>query len=301
MLSAMSRRRRRYGSRRRGRGRSKFIFPVLLAIAVALIAWWTQPQYPSGPSIRVASWNLRHFGGGREALDLPLISQIIADERFDLIAIQEVRDGQTVLRLAEMLPISSGQDWQVLVSEQTGNSERFAFVYDASRIEFLDEAGFLPSRLEIDRRPFAARFRADTFDFTLVNIHLYYSDLSRRRGEAERLAAALHSVAVPAGRGERDVIVIGDFNTTRRQGGTLTPFESRGWTAAIDAPTNLGDGEMLDNIVFDHDHVREWAGTWGVVKFDEKWFGSDDDRATREVSDHRPIWTEFVINLGDDD
>ena len=37
------------------------------------------------------------------------------------------------------------------------------------------------------------------------------------------------------------------------------------------------------------------------MRFDETLYGGDDDRARRRVSDHRPVWAEFVTDLGDDD
>ena len=259
-----------------------------------------RPRWPTGPSVRVATWNLRQFSE-RESIDFDSIADVIRDNEFDLVAIQEVRgDGGAVDLLASALNGFASRRWRVVMSERTGNYERFAFLYDSDTVEHLGDSGFLPARLDLDRRPFAGQFKSGNFDFTLVTIHLRYDDVDRRRREATDLAAAATGSVIPAGSGERDVIILGDFNTTRRVGGTLTPFESRGWLALNDEPTNLGDSEILDNLVIQPDATREWSGISGVVRFDDGRFDSDE-AAARSVSDHRPVWADFVVNGEDDD
>ena len=250
--------------------------------------------------MRIATWNLRQFSE-RDSIDFDAIADVIRDNDFDLVAIQEVRgDGGAVDLLAGELNGFASRRWQVVMSERTGNYERFAFLYDSDTVEHLGDSGFLPARIDLDRRPFAAQFKSGNFDFTLVTIHLRYDDVQRRRREADDLAKAVTGSIIPAGSGERDVIVLGDFNTTRRTGGTLTPFESRGWLVLNEEPTNLGDDEILDNFVIQPDYTGEWSGTSGVVRFDDTAFRTDD-AAARHVSDHRPVWADFVVDGEDDD
>ena len=277
---------------------------ALVAAVVGLVAYdrTLRPAHPDGPTVRVAAWNLRQFSE-RDSIDFDAIANVITSNDFDIVAVQEVRgDGGAIDRLLGQLNGAFGLGrWRAIVSETTGNHERFAFVYDSDAVRHLGDSGFLPSDLRVSRRPFAAHFRSGDFDFSLVTIHLLYSDLRERRREADRLASRVTGVVLPAGTGERDVIVLGDFNTTRRRGGTLTPFEDRGWLALIDSPTNLGDDETLDNVLIDPGPTGEWSGEAGVVRFDETLYGDRDDRAARAVSDHRPVWADFVVNLGDDD
>ena len=51
---------------------------------------------------------------------------------------------------------------------------------------------------------------------------------------------------------------------------------------------------------FQSHFTKEFTGTFGVVKFDEKLFGNDDKKASLMVSDHRPLWAEFDVNEDDD-
>lgn len=283
-------------------GRWASLVVLLLLAGVWAYDEYLRPRYPTGPTIRIATWNLRHFTGEREDFDLEAVADVIEAEDFALLAIQEVRgDGSGVDLLAAELNGPLSQRWRTLVSNETGNSEHFAYLYDSDRVRHLGDSGFLTARLDLDRRPYAATFQSGNFDFTLVTIHLYYSDLERRREEARQLADLLTGRTLPAGSGERDVIVLGDFNTTRRDGGTLSPFEALGWLVLNEEPTNLGDGETLDNVVIDPDATIEWAGVSGVVRFDETLYANDDEVARKRLSDHRPVWADFVVNLADDD
>ncbi|MGA1826570.1 MAG: hypothetical protein ACMUIP_18100 [bacterium] len=46
--------------------------------------------------------------------------------------------------------------------------------------------------------------------------------------------------------------------------------------------------------------MKEYTGNSGIDMFDEEMFGNDDRKASLAVSDHRPIWAEFRIDVDDD-
>ena len=50
---------------------------------------------------------------------------------------------------------------------------------------------------------------------------------------------------------------------------------------------------------FEDKHLKEYLYS-AIDRFDETEFGDDDDKA-RLVSDHRPVWAVFSIDLVDDD
>jgi hypothetical protein len=127
---------------------------VFVIIAVVLFgAWWlwenklkpapaqvnaptTVPTDPFATSIRIATWNLRKFSErdkpGQFPPDLVAIAGIIKSSSFDLVAIQEVQQtGQVVQKLRRQL----GEPWRHYISPQTGNNERYAFLYRADRVE----------------------------------------------------------------------------------------------------------------------------------------------------------------------
>jgi endonuclease/exonuclease/phosphatase family metal-dependent hydrolase len=88
-------------------------------------------------SFVIASWNLRQFGtiqGKKESerrRDIEafrFIASVIS--HFDLVAIQEVKDDMASLReLTQLLP-----DYDVVVSDVTGNVERLAYLYRKGRV-----------------------------------------------------------------------------------------------------------------------------------------------------------------------
>ena len=67
------------------------------------------------------------------------------------------------------------------------------------------------------------------------------------------------------------------------------------------ARTNIADTELYDNMWVQSRYVREYAGEKGIDKFDETDFHGDDACASLAVSDHRPVWASFYVDMEDDD
>ncbi|MDN5214805.1 endonuclease/exonuclease/phosphatase family protein [Fulvivirgaceae bacterium BMA12] len=97
-------------------------------------------------SVRVATWNLREFGGskfeGRDFESIYYIAEIIS--HFDLVALQEVRADLTeFLNLKRIL----GPDWDYVATDVTdgraGNGERMIFLYNQRYVRFTNIAGEL--------------------------------------------------------------------------------------------------------------------------------------------------------------
>ncbi len=271
---------------------------VVMATIAGFILWQRSQRWPmaTGPSVRVATWNLKKFSE-RARPDLVTIAKIIQQENFDLVAIQEVQQqGQAVQRLRRQL----GEPWRHVVSDPAGDGERFAFIYKANVMEPVDEPRLLdaPGAEVFARRPWIGAFKAGQFDFALVTVHLSWGDVDRRRSEAQALAQIVQQMARTGP--ERDIIVLGDFNEQKGKE-NLTCFASAGWIALNTRPTNLSSREVYDNLLINRDHTREWSGRVGVVPFDETMFDNDDPRAGDDVSDHRPVWADFATTGADDD
>jgi len=253
-------------------------------------------------TIRIATWNLRKFserqGAGQYPPDLVEIAKIIKAAQFDLIAIQEVqREGQIVEKLRRQL----NEPWRHVVSDRTGNNERYAFLYRSDRVDMVDGSAHLVLGAEtavFDRAPFTASFKAGQFDFVLLTVHLSYTDHARRAAEASALAALARKMVDESS--EKDLIVLGDFNE-QHQRGNLHLFEEQGWTKLNRDATNLGSSEVYDNLLIDRRYTREWTGAAGTWRFDEMDYANDDKQAMEFVSDHRPAWGEFSIVGPDDD
>lgn len=100
-------------------------------------------------SVRIATWNLREFGGskynGRDFECVYYIAEIIS--HFDLVALQEIRidtddydDFDNLLRIL-------GPSWTYIATDVTdgraGNQERMVFLYNRKKVFFKNVAGEL--------------------------------------------------------------------------------------------------------------------------------------------------------------
>jgi endonuclease/exonuclease/phosphatase (EEP) superfamily protein YafD len=303
---------------RRGR---MWLLGILIVFAVVAGGWWvyqrarerggpTASSFPGATAaathpqgrVRIATWNLRKFSDRVDhPPDLVTIARIIQENSFDLLAIQEVQQqGQIVQKLRRQL----NEPWRVEITAQTGNHERYAFLYRSDRVELIEGPRLAegPDAAVFDRRPANATFKSGNFDFMLLTAHLWYGEKAnnaKRRAEAEALVRIAAGIAQRGA--EKDLIVLGDFNEMHNGAGNLHLFEEQGWIRLNREATNLGSSEAFDNMLIDPRFTREFAGSVGVVRFDELLYGNDDKRAMEDVSDHRPLWADFSTAGPDDD
>ena len=251
---------------------------------------------PAGTEdLRLATWNIRILSNNsRDDTELALIAPIIA--RYDLVAVQEVRDTIVLDRLLTFLP-----GWDYICSNSVGNvvTERYAYLYRIDGITVLgtpyifNDAGDL-----FLREPYVAHFRVQQFDFTLVTIHVIYGDsVNDRRAEVQLLDEVITSVDLYNG-SEDDVILLGDFNL---------PEDDAAWQILTHTPivastymTTITDTSSYDNIWIDSTDTGEYVGPIEIYRFDEELFGNDDAAASLAVSDHRPVAIGFNTSLDDD-
>ena len=174
-------------------------------------------------NVVIASWNIAQFSNKKKVRALQYIADIC--ERFDLIAIQEVKSNlQGLAKLQDLLP----GNYQILVSDPTGNSERLAFLYDKRTVistGLVCEIAFNgtisnPDVFQFQRTPYCASFRAGRFDFTMVSVHIAEGSnlqevgLAVRKKEIEELVSFIKREAKrPQGSVfDPDFFLVGDFN-----------------------------------------------------------------------------------------
>ncbi len=106
-------------------------------------------QSKSKQSVRIATWNIREFGGsklrGRDFESLYYIAEIIS--HFDLVAIQEVRIDLDEFDQFDALRRILGPGWSYIGTDVTdgyaGNGERMVFLYNRQKVFFRNIAGEL--------------------------------------------------------------------------------------------------------------------------------------------------------------
>ncbi|NLX53989.1 MAG: endonuclease/exonuclease/phosphatase [Planctomycetaceae bacterium] len=254
-------------------------------------------------TIRIASFNLEEFGPTKA--DKPDVMEIIADtiRRFDVVALQEIRTERPEVLQKLLTQINAtGRHYALLASPpvgRTASKEQFAFVFDQATIEVDRSAVYTvddPDDL-LHWPPFVGWFRVrgpasdQAFTFTLANLHLDPDEVAEEIRVLDNVFFSIRD----DGRGEDDLILIGDFNTDDRQFGELGQVS--GMMAAISqTPTNTRQTQQYANLVFQLPATSEYMGQSGVFDFLRE-YNLTLEQAL-QVSKHLPVWAEFSMHEG---
>ena len=180
----------------------------------------------SDNNLIIASWNIREFGHLTKRLPEAYfyIAEIL--NRFDLIAIQEIKSTLDDLNIVMRL---LGSDWAYMINDITegdsGNSERSAYLYNTKRVKLSGIAGEISLHpaltvgsdiKQLKRSPYITGFIAGWKKFSLINLHLHPNknkdDVAYRKEEVRLLLSAIKE-KVDRGRfWNGNLILVGDFN-----------------------------------------------------------------------------------------
>jgi len=268
------------------------------------------PPRTATDTLLLATWNIREFDSGkygyRDDEAYYYIAEILS--RFDLVAIQEVRNGLYPLqRLQRLL----GTWWDFLVTDVTlgasGNAERMAYLYDRRKVTFTGLAAELvlakdkrdsEEPVQMARSPYIAGFRAGWAYLTLATVHIYYGKGvavdPRRLAEITAFARTLAKNAgklssapqsAPGAAPEPDnLIVLGDFNIFNRRDVTMEAITRAGFAVpeALQAVpgSNVDKNKHYDQIAYLKRlaHLRP-TGKAGVFDFYEHVYRFEDEAA----------------------
>ena len=191
------------------------------------------------------------------------------------------------------------------------------------------------------RVPHVAPFRAGNYDFLVVNAHLYTKiDGVSSEGRSDELAILAEWLAARRRAAEKDAIVLGDLNrflyddktkaawgriytanhvgkyrfplleAIRREAPSFDPRWDDAPEDRFSTTTSRGK-RIYDQILISKGSFAEFTQQprfsvdVGIVPFDDdphyNWFIDDWNKATRMLSDHRPVWIRLRIDGPDDD
>lgn len=255
----------------------------------------------------VGAWNVRNLG--RKALESDRAGEVAAIvAEYDVVALLELRDVEVVEGLLRLL---GKERWSAAVSPLVGtdhHKEIYAFLYRSEAVQLL-RSDLLNDRFDRwVREPFLAHFRAPGgFDFVAAAVHVVWGNtVAERRQEVEALSMKLQRVT--SWQGERDVLLMGDFNVEPSDAAWKKAREA-GWVPLLEGDglkSMVRDTHLYDNIWAHGSNTAasEWLGASGVIRFDQVLdFGSGAGaakRAVKEFSDHRPTWALFAADVDDD-
>jgi len=286
-------------------------------------------------NLLIASWNIRAFGNltrkwdsdendspKRDLHSILCIAEII--KRFDVIAVQEVKDNIRALR--DTLKIL-GHNWSLILTDfnkgKVGNGERMAYLFDTRRVQMSGLAGELvvPEEWEDDindgalakqfvRSPYAVSFQSGKHTFILVTLHILYGDSPKSRiQELKGIAKWLSSWANDMNAYHHDLIALGDFNIDERGDLLDKTFLSEG----LFVPPQLRKKEVTRSI-FDqtkyYDQIAWFDGAPNGPKLSMEFLnggnydfvpialqnrGLTKNSLSWLISDHYPLWAEFKV------
>ena len=267
------------------------------------------PSRKVDETLLLATWNIKNFSNRHLTRALQYIADIC--ERFDIVALQEVKTNLRGLqRLQALLP----GNYKILVSDPTGNYERFAFLYDKRTVittGLACEIGFNVTGkshigYQLHRMPYCASFRAGRFDFVVANVHIYYGKTKAERAERKKEIQELARFIARRAKTQRskvfdrDFFVVGDFNIETENDDFCDALTSEKFIMTEEMraiKTNYGRDKTYDKIVWCDRESFVPTGKMNVVPFGEVLFKEvGESRGKDEISDHLPLWAEFKIN-----
>ncbi len=263
----------------------------------------------------------------RDLRSLVAIAEIAS--RFDVVALQEVRGDLKALR---HLLRSLGDHWGLILTDVTrghkGNDERMAFLFDTRRLRLSGLAAelVLPEEWkgvalgdralrQFARTPYAVSFlaggRGYRQTFILVTVHIVYGDdAGDRTPELAALADWAATMARDVNSYDQNLIVLGDFNIERAGDANYQAFVSTGLQVPaelVDFPRTLPGAGGKTTF---YDQIAWFAGEGGVPALSLHYSGRagifdfvghvypqlSAQELSWRVSDHYPLWVEFLTN-----
>jgi len=290
-------------------------------------------------NLLIATWNLRAFGDltekwqstaddnpKRDLQSLLCIAEIVS--RFDVIALQEVRDNLKSLR--HMLK-ALGPNWAFTMTDvntgQQGNNERMAFLFDTRRARLSGLACELvvpegkQGKIAADalnrqfaRTPYAVSFSSASKTFILVTLHVLYGQKAEERvPELKAIAEWLGGWATEINTWGHNMIILGDFNIDRRDDPLYQAFTSTGLSSPEDlnkVPRTLFSDPNKPDLGKFYDQIAWFTGQNKLPalslqysrggSFDFTQAALKSRNLTKEqlswcISDHYPLWAEFKV------
>jgi len=287
-------------------------------------------------SLIVGSWNIRHFDGGRKRLpeSYHYIAEII--DHFDICAIQEVKDIESMEKLMRLL----GRNWDYFINDSSGegrgNHERMAFVYNRDKVFFRNligelvlSKGVLPGDEQVGRTPFFASFQSGWFKFTLCSAHIVFEEAAGRPLREDEINAIAAILKQRANAADEVHIMLGDMNIETLSDAGMKALQNNGFLVPDLGTTSLVGSKYYDQIAFTGPAKETRMLNKGVIRWQEAVFGDHDAAAyeaiaaatrepphtgqpysnwasayqswrTHEMSDHLPVWIELEVDYSNE-
>jgi len=269
----------------------------------------TQPvEYTTSKSfteeISLLSFNIQIFGQSKMANKTVVDILVDIISKYDIIAIQEVRDasGQSVINFMKLLD----PKYDYILGPREGRSsskEQYWFIYDKTKLRVIDSAVYPDLTDAFERRPKAVYFEHvnNIFDFVVINKHVAPGDALKEISYTPKLFNYFYNLFK-----DPDIILVGDLNADGSYFNErlLTQiFPQNDFLVVIDNSLNTtvaASQNTYDRIIISKTVFEDFTGNYGVYIFEEYYDFSKLNIQSKHISDHYPIWATFYINKDTD-
>lgn len=234
--------------------------------------------------IQVVGWNLESGDAKRTYLS-DLIGQF---QGVDLWGFSEVKAEDADTYAAACAVGEGGQQFKHFVGT-TGGSDRLVIVYNATKLDLVEQQELLDLRVQTGRAPLYGVFKskATSEKFIFMVNHLHRGNAAKRMEQAVGLEKWAKTQSRPA-------IFVGDYNfdvklSTKKGNPAFEAMLDEGvfrWVEPAPFRATHKSGSVLD-FVFLTGTAKGWGAKAEVTKL------VDDEIENQNASDHRPVLAEL--------
>lgn len=303
-----------------------YAFTLAVVLALSLSSSSFSLSQPA-TFARVGAWNQQGVffdNQGVHPINKPAqLREAIAAINPDVIALSEVNSRASMDEIIAT-PFANGATYKVDMENNQAVPQMIAVLFKDSpnisvsnrrEVPASDESQ--PDRL---RKAWAFDVKIGNFDFLLIAVHL-----KSGRGTEERETRTCQTRAISRfiseqtqASGEKDVLVVGDYNMVPAQDGrnfvNLSPGTQnneflRFISSNLSGASHIGTctsasnftGNLLDGFAISRVHTTEWTGFIRILQLHALLPNMFCERYRTTISDHLPLVARFRISSPDDD
>jgi endonuclease/exonuclease/phosphatase family metal-dependent hydrolase len=300
---------------------------LIIALTAASISFVGAGTSYGQTFARVAAWNqqgVRFDDSGVHKINKPAeLRTAIAAIDPDVIALSEVNSRESLDEIVAT-PFTNGATYKIDMENGQQVPQMIAVLFKDSpdisvgnRREIPGSDEGQPDRL---RKAWAFDVKIRNFDFLLIAVHL-----KSGRGTEERETRTCQTRAISrfievhtAATGEKDVLVVGDYNMVptqdQRNFVNLSPGPQNNEflkfiSSTLRGPSHIGEctspsnftGNLLDGFAISRIHTTEWTGYIRIQQLQALLPSMFCSKYKATISDHLPLVARFRVNGADDD
>lgn len=260
---------------------------------------------------RIAGWNL----GGFHQIPQSKLDRIIDGLKeldADIIVLSELNPRTHAKTIADELSEPADKCYESKAPDQPRASQDIGFVYKCD-VEVTSPGLVIGSDLKKRgyRNAAVVSVKADEFDFVLIGLHLKAGrGRTNRNLRDEQLEIISGFIQGILRGGEKDVLVIGDYNMipvqdaanfeTLNADGSLRFVSSEDLTGQFSHIKSSGPGDLLDGYAFTNVHPVEYQeGSVAIVPMHQE-LGLTLGQYREHVTDHLPVIATFNTDVDHD-